>query len=442
MSAPSSDLLQNFLSIMYRQSFFFILLAIIISGMTSVSCQSADKPHQVEDVIDYVPVQVSEESPWVFVDHTGTRIGTQKWEFKPTVSKGGVFIAQVDSGLTVYKWDRDVAKPITGLTDLVEAGSYNEEVIPVCNRRERLRIANAMGETVFTLNPIDGKEIKSCAVAMSDGMLIITDSDGKSGAVDKEGNIIVKPAYDFIGDFSEGVALAVNFPENDNGYSDLFIIDKKGNVTKVNKKIDISVDDFDQYGHDFIHGYCYVRNYDKTIIPFNFIKISTDGNVSGTNTYISKYSYLTDGSYIEELIDDSTKYILKSPNGKIIKEFTEGYCSCEGKFVCNTIICPTSTFHLNPRVNDDNYIYNIEGKEIANYTGDYSSCYLGGKFGLLLINFNELIKPISVTMIDENGKEIPKFHFANCGISRDIVLLHPEEMEPWSRLAVYSNYND
>lgn len=421
---------------MNHRSFFITFILILSLGIISSSCRSTDYEYQEDEPIDYIPVQISKGSPWVFVDNTGTQIGSQSWELEPTVSKNGVFIAQVDSNLIVYKWNKDVAEPVEGLTNLVEAGRYNEGVIPVCGSMERIRVVNAKGETLFTLNPIDGYEIISCSLAMQNGMLIITDSRRKYGAVDKEGNLVIKPEYDLISDFSDGVALAMKRPDDDDDYSyaDFFVVDKSGKATNITPKI--SCYDTHCGLDEFSHGYCYIETYDETTRPFNFIKISRDGKASRTNVLISQWSYLYNGSYIETINNgESTSYVWKSAKGKIINTFTNGICYCEGKFVCNRII------HGSDADKEELLIYNLDGDEIAKYTGDYSVYCHGNKFGLIVAELKDW-EPVSVIMIDENGKEIPEFHFANCGISLDIELDGPDELGDCGRDAVYSTYID
>lgn len=416
-----------------------ITLTTIIFAVIMTSCLDFFKnfTKNKETTVDYIPVQLSEGSSWVFVDHTGARIGNQEWEFEPTVSKNGVFIAQADSGLTVYKWHKDVAEPVEGLTKLVSAGSYNEGVIPVCGRMERIRIADADGKTVFTLDPIEGKEVSSCALAMHDGMLIISDSKGKSGAVDKEGNLVVKPIYDMMSDYSDGVALAMKYPTNMEDDPEFFVVDKEGKETKIKAKI--GMDNLICGIEAFSHGSCYMSApLDTSYTTTKYVKISPNGNTVVTDTLVGEWAYLDNNSYIEAYVsNDKNVQIWKDPNGKTIKKFTDGYCMADKKFL---VFSESYNFETNtkPKVQ----IFNLEGQEIAKFTGNYSEYCPGGEFGLIVTELSESWEPTSVIMIDEEGKNVPDFKFFNCGMKEDIMLNDMGEEGECERATVNSAYID
>lgn len=420
---------------MKKISLIVSILSLLFFGNYIASCSSFFGGDE-EPPIDYIPVQLNEGGSWVFVDHTGTQIGTQEWEFEPTVSVDGVFIAQLDSGMTVYRWEGNVAKPIEGLTSLVEVGEYHEGVIPVCRRLERIRVADKMGNTKFTLDPIDGNEIMSCALAMKDGMLVITDSKGKTGAVDKDGNLVIKPTYDMMSDFNGGVALAMNYPENYVGDPTYFVVDKEGNATKI--KARIGSDEIMCALEGFSHGYAYLSApYDTITGTATHIRISPDGTAVATDTLVNSWDYLENNSHIATISKgDSISNVWVDADGKKLRNFNQNWPSAELRFV--------TEYDYNYTTNETKItVYNLEANPIAKFNGSRSFFCPGGQFGLIVAKIPEDdYKPTEVTMIDNEGKEVENFRFASFG--RKLTIYPEADLDEGEcgRTQVFSAYID
>jgi hypothetical protein len=122
---------------------------------------------------------------------------------------------------------------VKGCEDLYSVGCMNDGVIPISKHGERISVINGSGKTLFTLDPIDGKEIVSCDIAFYDGMLRIKNEDNKYGFVDKKGNAVIKPQYHKVFPFSEGKALVEDFKVGSvtgKYFAKYSVIDTKGNV--------------------------------------------------------------------------------------------------------------------------------------------------------------------------------------------------------------------
>ncbi|MCM1292172.1 MAG: WG repeat-containing protein [Bacteroides sp.] len=368
------------------------LLAMTLSVVASIfflsSCNLLGGSDKVN--VEYIPVQDHEGGDWYFVDAEGNKVGRQKWEFEPTVTIDGIFAARTDDGISVYQWEGEEAETIDGLEDLTAVGTYSEGILPIVRRLERISMVDKKGETIFTLDPIDGKEIQSCAPAFKDGMLIVTNEDGKSGVVDKKGEVVVEPAYDAISDYNEGYAMAYNHitdtTGNDTGqFIELFVLDKEGNATKVNRKYTQKVDPTNYIcgidGFTNGHSYqCFDTYSDSTASKNRYVMIATDGATKLTDKIIS--APLPNGSYIETVAkpDYNDSYSLRSKDDKVVLRSKNGSLTIEGDFVINEEYnSDKNTYRLT--------IYNDEGEKLNSIK---SSEYIrieapGGKFGLVKI---------------------------------------------------------
>jgi hypothetical protein len=122
---------------------------------------------------------------------------------------------------------------VKGCEALYSVGCMNDGVIPVSKHGERISVIDGSGKTLFTLDPIEGKEIISCDIAFYDGLLRIENEEHKYGFVDKKGNIAIKPQYFKVFSFSEGKALVENFKVGSvmgKYWAKYSVIDTKGNV--------------------------------------------------------------------------------------------------------------------------------------------------------------------------------------------------------------------
>jgi hypothetical protein len=124
-------------------------------------------------------------------------------------------------------------KIVKGCEDLYSVGCMNDGVIPVTKQGERISVIDGTGKTLFTLDPIDGKEIISCDIAFYDGLLRIKNEEGKYGFVDKKGNVVISPQYYTAFPFSEGKALVMVNVEGwieKRCWAKYSVIDTRGNV--------------------------------------------------------------------------------------------------------------------------------------------------------------------------------------------------------------------
>lgn len=364
-------------------------LCVVAIAMGVASCGSSDNG----DNVQYIPVQFTEDGAWCFINAQGERIGTQEWEFMPTVVADGIFTARTDSGLTVYKWKGDEAMPIDSLTNLVSVGVYSEGLLPVTPSMQRIRVVDSDGDVVFVLNPINGQEVSSCSSRFSDGLLVVTNSEGKAGVVNRKGEVVVEPKYGEISDFKDGYALAANYNYNDyDAGPSYFVLDKEGKATPVKGKFGYGEGDCFNVPQ-FVNGAAYVTGEMDTVdYTFEEIKITVDGKAAVEKNPVSN-EVLPNGNVITTTYtDDNTTAVWKDKDGKELVKLN-GYPMVYGKYVT-----------VND--NDSIIIYDQEGKKLNALKGNYTFIWAGGSFGPVLIKYADDYTSSEYVFLNAEGQPL------------------------------------
>lgn len=380
---------------------FAAFTLVAIAFILTVS--SCDRFKGSEDT-KYIPVQLTDGGAWIFIDEKGERVGAQQWEFQPTMTMGDLFTARTDSGLTVYRWSGKEAKPLDSLRNLASVGIYNEGLLPVAPFMQRIKVVDRKGNTRFTIEPIDGKEISSCSAQFNDGLLIVNTTEGKAGVIDKKGNVVVAPKYSEISPFNDGYALAmtVNYDDLETGPK-YFILDTKGNETPVQGK----------FGFD--EGEC------MTVSTFNhgIAVVAGEGSGEGENWTVNYKQINVDGQVTPLKGMESTEWL---DNGsRIVMDYSRDEVACTWYDTKDKVIMKTEgynnmIFSLEKfvAVNGENKvsIYNEEGKELTRMQGkgSLSASWPGGKFGVVIMDYGKENEP-QYTILDAKGKALPQKYY-------------------------------
>ncbi len=402
-------------------AYFNRLMATALGLTTLLVFQSCTKS---SDEVTYIPVQLTDGGAWTFIDSKGERVGSQEWEFEPTVTLGQIFTAQSDSGLTVYRWHGNEAKPIDSLQNLVSVGVLSEGLLPVTPAMQRIRIVDTDGDTKFILEPIDGQEIGSCANQFKENRLIVSTINGKAGVIDNNGNVIVKPKYSAISDYNGGYALAVdyNYDKMDAGPT-YYVLDIEGNVTNVKGKFGYSEGDC-EFIPEFEGGLAVVNgeaDTTKTEYTPNLLAISTDGTVTpakdnnSTTTLDNGAKIVTTYNYK----DYSTSSIWYDKEGK-------EYLKTDGK---QTITAGGQYVMLSSP--DESVLYDQDGRELNKFQGQKEMYVPGGKFGPVLVDRQN--SPTTYTLLTPEGQSIEGLTLYGVGI-KDYLNINEDEINCETRV--------
>lgn len=183
---------------------------------------------------------------------TGEIMYEDEFDRTPTSIVDGIFIVSESEGTTVYSAsDPKTPKPLGDLEELNDAGGVAEGLLPVVRKNSRIEVYSvsaSKAELAFTLDPVDGKEIAGCSGRFVEGLLLVTNEDGMTGAVDKGGNLVIPMDYNSLYDMHNGLMIGGKASDDETKY---YVINAKGEeVLKIKKGLVPSV--FQVYDNGFI----------------------------------------------------------------------------------------------------------------------------------------------------------------------------------------------
>lgn len=211
------------------------ILAAAAIAVTVASCSG--KPE-----LSYMPAKAEGDSNWGLVDANGEFLFTDEFSDRPSPVVNGYFFVEEGNGYTVYKAEKN-PKQVGDLSGLKGCGFYNDGLMPVVHKGEHISFVDGSGKTKFTLESVDSVSVSAAMNMFVNGRCAIRTSDEKWGAIDTDGNVVVKPKYENPVLFVEDIALV-----KDAQSGECYIIDRDGN-TKATVSGNISS------GGVFIDGY-------------------------------------------------------------------------------------------------------------------------------------------------------------------------------------------
>lgn len=224
----------------------FHIFASAAVAFAVASCSS--KPE-----ISYLPAKADSGDNWGLVDANGEFLFEDEFSNRPSAVINGIFYVEEGSGYTVYKAEKS-PKQVGDLSDLKDVGYYTEGVMPVVHKGEHITFVDDEGQVKFTLDKVDGINVKKCVSMFINGRCSFMTDEGKCGAIDTKGNVVISPKYASELYFVEDYVLAKYADDLDK----LVIVDKDGkeitSLSGIEGKIEAP--------EPFIDGYTVVYAYD------------------------------------------------------------------------------------------------------------------------------------------------------------------------------------
>ncbi len=199
-------------------------ILIIASSITlSLSCNSDN----TENEVPYISFKENKDDRWGITDWEGNIIIENEFNNTPTYVKNGVFIVQNDENLyemyTAEKHFRKIGKEYKSII------LFNDGLAPAVEPKGHIQYINPKGETVFTLEKYKDKNIIAATSFYEDKAVIVTE-DKKYGYINKKGEVIIPPIYDYASLFYNNCAFVSKDGEK------MFIDDKKRILVKFEDK--------------------------------------------------------------------------------------------------------------------------------------------------------------------------------------------------------------
>lgn len=233
--------------------------AACLSAMLLSSCGSSGADAMFDNV-DLIPVTTTKDGKWSMVNDKGEIVYDSEFKNRPTAAYNGLFNVKESKGFTVYKVGGKSPEAVEGLDGLKDVGYLEDGLMPVTFPGKRIALVNEKGEIKFELNPIKGAEVVRCAPGYVEGLLEIKTEDDKYGFVDKSGEVVIQPIYNYVGTFADGLVVVGKADEEKDSETTYSVIDKKGNeVFKIK-------DGYDIVSSQFCYGYILGKKDDRYYI--------------------------------------------------------------------------------------------------------------------------------------------------------------------------------
>lgn len=199
-------------------------ILIIASSITLfLSCNSDN----TENEVSYISFKENKDDRWGITDWEGNIIIENEFNNAPTYVKNGAFIVQNDENLyemyTAEKKFRKIGKEYKSII------LFNDGLAPAVEPKGHIQYINPKGETVFTLEKYKDKNIIAATSFYEDKAVIVTE-DKKYGYINKKGEVIIPPIYDYASLFYNNCAFVSKDGEK------MFIDDKKRILVKFEDK--------------------------------------------------------------------------------------------------------------------------------------------------------------------------------------------------------------
>lgn len=156
--------------------------------------------------INFVPFQESENGLWSMISPDGTILFSEEFKNAPTVAKEDRFMVKNESGLwEIFTTDKR-PKKIGG--EYAFASCFDEGRALVAERNDYVKIIDINGNEIKKLNKISNKVV-DCVFAFNEGYAIYQTGD-LFGAIDNNGNEIIKSDYLVLYGCSDGKFIGIN----------------------------------------------------------------------------------------------------------------------------------------------------------------------------------------------------------------------------------------
>lgn len=354
-------------------------------ALAVASCSS--KPE-----ISYMPAKADSGDNWGLVDANGEFLFEDEFSNRPSPAVNGIFYVKEGEGYTVYKAEKS-PKQIGDLCDLKGAGYYTEGLIPVVHKGEHITFVDDEGKEKFTLDKVDGVNVKAVQCMFINGRCSFMTDDGKWGAIDTKGNVVVSPKYESQLFFVEDRALAQSDDKDK-----VVIIDKDGKeITTVS-----GISGKPSYLDPFIDGYTvletygeYDGNYETYASSRKFYTVTKDGEVNKLPSSVKSVRGWNDKYIVFEGEDDKWGIITRDGEVTVRAKYDGIVLLANGKFLGGR---NDKTVYVDPKSGDTESL----GKNV--YPVFAKSAYILSK----IFDFDfELIKEDDdeYELLSYNGKE-------------------------------------
>lgn len=350
-------------------------VAIIAAVLTSCGSDPASK--DIAEVSEAMPVQLENGDNWSLVKKDGNFLYEDEFENEPSAVVEGVFSVKEGDGYTLYRAE-DKPVLIDGCDGLVSVGVMSEGMIPLSKADSRITVADSKGLPLFELSPVGKHEIVEAHIKYENDRLGFKTAENKWGFVDRKGDVVIKPAYESIDAFSEGLAVVTK-------EGTTMVIDKNGDTAFKFKK------NWTAHTTNFQEGYIIVVDGNQ-----RFFFVDKEGETIKCSSKVKSITGYHDGYFVFE--EDGNYGVMTIKEQKVI---------VRAKYN-RVVILPDDQF-LCVEKDGESDILSTEGDRIVSMD-DYEDGVNYSPFFGFYGRDNDMY-----VMIDDNGKAIKNKEYYQLG---------------------------
>lgn len=183
-----------------RNGFKFALSVMIT--MLFFSCSKTENGN-----VEYIPFQETDDGQWGMISMEGKVLFKDEFKNKPTIVRDGRFFARTTEG--VWEMYEASEKPKKIGVDYAHTSGFRNGRALVAAKNKPVSIIDTNGNTIKLLDKIDNKEVDGVRAFKGDYAVFMT-TDSLWGAIDKNGDCIVKPEYYSLNNYGDGKFIGVN----------------------------------------------------------------------------------------------------------------------------------------------------------------------------------------------------------------------------------------
>lgn len=179
----------------------FLWCAVVMTALLSGCSNTSNDP------VTHVPFKEAKDGKWGMIAMDGKVLFKEEFKHEPTAVRDNRFFVKNKSGF----WEMyDASEQPKQIGDEYKHVSvFNGGHALVSKRNEPVSIIDTDGKTVKVLDKIEGKTVNG-VYAFNEGYAVFMTNDSLYGAIDNNGNCVIKPHYCGLKACSDGKFIAID----------------------------------------------------------------------------------------------------------------------------------------------------------------------------------------------------------------------------------------
>ncbi len=185
-----------------KKTKFLSFALLVVSTMLLFSCSKTDNGN-----VEFVPFQETEDGQWGMISMDGKVLFQDVFKNKPTIVRDGRFFVRTKE--SVWEMYDATEKPKKIGVDYAHTSGFHNGRALVAEKNKPVSIIDTEGKTIKLLDKIANKEVHGVR-AFKEGHAAFMTTDSLWGAIDKDGDCVVKPEYCSLNNCGDGKFIGVN----------------------------------------------------------------------------------------------------------------------------------------------------------------------------------------------------------------------------------------